>query len=513
MFKRILFLLSFIVLMINSLFAQDNIHYFAEEGTIWNIGAFSSICNIPHTMIFHKMQGDTVINSINYHIIWQLPCEMQMQYDTTVAYFTRVDQNKKQWLRTPNGIEYKIFDYNLELYDSFNGYAYWNGDNFIGVEAVVCTVQYKDFLGVTRKVWGLGDTHNSQPVVWWIEGIGPSSSILHANMFLTDVYGGFDEVLCAYADTTHIYDNPDYHACEIYDSRHYDRFELFAPSKLEFNVVEYWESNIYNSNNLLVAGNTSQDCSYYSYYHIASIDKEDGFNIFPSEYVLFKVWSDSLLYVAPKGHESHLAFDYKAELGDTLHVAAYNYYLDTFVSVTAEIFEIDSLFTDDGVQRKYWVLSNENGSTKYVEGLGNDEGLTAINWHLTGLDSTRYAITCAWEMWISGDDHTLIYDNPDFDSCTYVVDIIEDSIENDTSASASDVILGSYPNPFENKFKLIIPEDRYKLKIYNSFGAIILELISDEPECEIDLSGFSRGIYYLRIETDKGVMPKTVVKI
>ena len=110
MFKRILFLLSFIVLMINSLFAQDNIHYFAEEGTIWNIGAFSSICNIPHTMIFHKMQGDTVINSINYHIIWQLPCEMQMQYDTTVAYFTRVDQNKKQWLRTPNGIEYKIFD-------------------------------------------------------------------------------------------------------------------------------------------------------------------------------------------------------------------------------------------------------------------------------------------------------------------------------------------------------------------------------------------------------------------
>jgi len=501
-----------VLILINiSALSQDNIHYFAEEGTVWNVGSFSSACNIPTSMIFLQMEGDTLIDNLNYHIIWRLPCEIQEQFDTVLAYFIRIDSEKKMFLRTLNGVEKLIFDYNLELNETFNGYAYFYGDNFIAVEAEVREVYYDEFCGVTRKVWGLDGPYGYGTNEYWIEGIGSKSSLLDANMPLTDICGGYQYILCAYDGNVQIYDNPNHNACEIYQSSYFDRFELFASSRLEFNVVEYRDSNIYSSDNLVVYGNTGQSCSDNAYYHIAGINKEDLFNIFPSEYILYKVWADSLLYVLPKDNDSHLAFDYKAELGDTLEVGAYNYYLDTFVSVSAEISEIDSLTTDDGVRRKYWELSNENGSTRYVEGLGNDEGLLAINWCLTGVDTTRNSISCAWRVWVSGEGHTLLYDNPDFDSCLYYVPSVDLSIEEAEIIKKNNPRI--YPNPFINCFTISSEHEFYTAHIYNAYGAEVLRVESDEPDCQICLTGFKYGIYYIRIETLTETIQKTILKL
>jgi len=214
-----------------------------------------------------------------------------------------------------------------------------------------------------------------------------------------------------------------------------------------------------------------------------------------SEIVFYaQLFQDSILYLRNTQGESYPVFDYTLEVGETADLYIYDYYAETFSPVNIEVESIENISTLGGTRKSWNIISN--GATKWIEGLGNEEGVIYANYNQHGFVGESFFMICAFN------DESQIYQNSLFEDC-YLT-----GIEQEIVARVS-----VYPNPFINKFTLSIPEDNYSVRIYNSFGSIIHEFVSDEPECEIDLSGFSRGIYYLRIETNKGVMPKTIVKI
>lgn len=80
--------------------------------------------------------------------------------------------------------------------------------------------------------------------------------------------------------------------------------------------------------------------------------------------------------------------------------------------------------------------------------------------------------------------------------------------------------LSVYPNPTRDKVKLklcktIIPADIISINLFDISGAKVRTIHKsdqNQDEIEIDLSAFSAGIYYLQINTHRGVIIRSVVK-
>lgn len=507
--KKRLIIILFLFSVFSASNAQDNIDYFAEEGTVWNVGSFSSAMYDPIEMVYLHMKGDTLISHINYHIIWTLPCEIQGQHDTILKFFTRVDNSLNQWLRTTNGVEHKIFNYSLELYDTFEGYAYWHDDNFLQIDVTVVEVGTIEINGETKKYWGLGNESHSDPITWWIEGVGPTESLLSVSLFHTPICGWHANLLCAWNNGVQIFDNQNFPYCEYFPPFYNDRISLFANNSTEFTVLTNDSlDNIISCNWIKLYGDVSGYMPDYpppdNYPHLLWID-DVNFSSPAAADLFIKAWEDSLLYYGPNGNMNNLIFDFKATLGDTLNISAYNYSMDTFINITAFVTETGYVNTED-VDRKYWEISNDNGSTKWITGLGNSEGILYPNWNLTGIDTVENYLLCAWL------NDVQIYNNLDFDSCSYYVSNLNDTIPSEPE-DFSNTNFGIYPNPFTNTITICQTEGDFIVKIFNSFGANILYVESDEPECTINLSGFNSGLYYIQITTKSDSSTTKIVKI
>ena len=88
-----------------------------------------------------------------------------------------------------------------------------------------------------------------------------------------------------------------------------------------------------------------------------------------------------------------------------------------------------------------------------------------------------------------------------------------------TSLESINIInLNIYPNPSDNEFNIVFNSligQNLKLRIFNSVGDIIfidnLENYSGEYKKTIDLSKYTKAIYFIEIETDDGVINKKLI--
>jgi len=70
-----------------------------------------------------------------------------------------------------------------------------------------------------------------------------------------------------------------------------------------------------------------------------------------------------------------------------------------------------------------------------------------------------------------------------------------------------------YPNPAKDLLKIILPAvGKAQVEIYNSMGALIHAFENREPEFEINLSGYSAGVYFIRLQDGKSSATQTFVK-
>ncbi len=69
-----------------------------------------------------------------------------------------------------------------------------------------------------------------------------------------------------------------------------------------------------------------------------------------------------------------------------------------------------------------------------------------------------------------------------------------------------------YPNPVKN-ILMVKNESNFEInsiKIFNELGSLVLE--QNIPLIQIDVSKFSRGLYFMQIETENGILTKKIIK-
>jgi hypothetical protein len=71
-----------------------------------------------------------------------------------------------------------------------------------------------------------------------------------------------------------------------------------------------------------------------------------------------------------------------------------------------------------------------------------------------------------------------------------------------------DAIINIYPNPVQDFLYLVNVENLKSIKIYNSLGQLVIET----KEEKIDFSNLINGIYFVQINTEKGIKTNKVIK-
>ena len=196
-----------------------------------------------------------------------------------------------------------------------------------------------------------------------------------------------------------------------------------------------------------------------------------------------KVWA---LYFL-NNPEEFLLYDFTANVGDNLVVGDFgtNYVVDSIS--TEHIGGLD--------RKKLWLstydyLGNLQVRETWVEGIGSNLGMPWSGWGV-GVYDFYSRLLCFHQ------DGELIWQNPDYDGCTYTA---VEEIQNEETVSI-------YPNPTYGMVNI----DGYEIievKVYNVLG----QLVKETKENVIDLSAQEAGIYILKVITPSGVITKQIVK-
>ena len=196
-----------------------------------------------------------------------------------------------------------------------------------------------------------------------------------------------------------------------------------------------------------------------------------------------KVWA---LYFL-NNPEEFLLYDFTANVGDNLVVGDFgtNYVVDSIS--TEHIGGLD--------RKKLWLVTNDylgNPQVRetWVEGIGSNLGMPWSGWGV-GVYDFYSRLLCFHQ------DGELIWQNPDYDGCTYTA---VEEIQNEETVTI-------YPNPTNGMVNI----DGYEIievKVYNALG----QLVKETKENVIDLSAQEAGIYILKVITPSGVITKQIVK-
>ncbi|MEZ4777937.1 MAG: T9SS type A sorting domain-containing protein [Flavobacteriaceae bacterium] len=71
------------------------------------------------------------------------------------------------------------------------------------------------------------------------------------------------------------------------------------------------------------------------------------------------------------------------------------------------------------------------------------------------------------------------------------------------------------PNPVSSTFEIQFKDNvitTFGLKVYDGLGKLILDEENIRPESKIDASSWNNGVYFLKIQTEKGIIQKKIVK-
>jgi hypothetical protein len=69
-----------------------------------------------------------------------------------------------------------------------------------------------------------------------------------------------------------------------------------------------------------------------------------------------------------------------------------------------------------------------------------------------------------------------------------------------------------FPNPTSSTFKITSTDKIETMKLYNILGELLITEKINNTQSTINISQFSKGIYFVEIKTEKGIVRKKVVK-
>ncbi|MFA4852003.1 MAG: T9SS type A sorting domain-containing protein [Bacteroidales bacterium] len=68
-----------------------------------------------------------------------------------------------------------------------------------------------------------------------------------------------------------------------------------------------------------------------------------------------------------------------------------------------------------------------------------------------------------------------------------------------------------YPNPASDNLTIETPQ-KATIEILNIEGQVLKSMNTEEVHATLDISGFARGMYFIKVKTEKGVAVKKFVK-
>ncbi|MBK8600746.1 MAG: T9SS type A sorting domain-containing protein [Flavobacterium sp.] len=72
--------------------------------------------------------------------------------------------------------------------------------------------------------------------------------------------------------------------------------------------------------------------------------------------------------------------------------------------------------------------------------------------------------------------------------------------------------VSGYPNPAVNEVTITADNNIKSIQLYDAQGRIILTRLMDDLESKIELSSYSKGIYFIKITTEKGAQVQKLIK-
>ncbi len=239
----------------------------------------------------------------------------------------------------------------------------------------------------------------------------------------------------------------------------------------------------------------------YSTYHIKFEEDTiiEGFNykrMWQSDDQALSEWSlygfvredeNKRVYLRPLNYFEGMVYDFGCAVGDTINT--WNIYLNSD-SLHFVVTNIDSVLLYDGFKKRITLFEYDNLLEEvWVEGLGSYFGiLNSGNNAYGGVCGSNQAL--CYE-----NDGSLIYQNPDYNTCYYSV-----TVNLDQHISGQ---INYYPNPAKDFVNINLADEGTKeIQLVDLNGKIILKKITVDNKVLLNLQEVNKGIYFVRIKTD-----------
>ena len=199
-------------------------------------------------------------------------------------------------------------------------------------------------------------------------------------------------------------------------------------------------------------------------------------------------------YTTPSG----LICDFSLSVGDTFIIGEYQF------PYTVEVKSIDTI-NYGGALRRVFIIGTTGALNMqiaaWVEGIGSVEGLLYNMYtKLMGMDFLGRN-RCYEHNGI-----LLYHDYPEeIDDCFTPVLSLNDIEEEDIS-------INIYPNPTSKEVNISSESFINSIEVFNSLGQRIYQENIKSKEKTIDISSFSKGIFIIGVNTDKGYVRKKLIK-
>lgn len=96
-------------------------------------------------------------------------------------------------------------------------------------------------------------------------------------------------------------------------------------------------------------------------------------------------------------------------------------------------------------------------------------------------------------------------------SAKATVSIAVDSCFSNIETAEAEIIISVFPNPTTGIINILTDEteiQNYEISVFDTYGKLIFQ---EADQARIDLSGFSNGLYYLMVKTDKGIIREKII--
>ena len=132
----------------------------------------------------------------------------------------------------------------------------------------------------------------------------------------------------------------------------------------------------------------------------------------------------------------------------------------------------------------------------FIEGIGSTQGF------LDTLYSFEFGsvLVCVKHF-----NQTIFENYYSYSDCVIAVESVLEITRNEITIS---------PNPTNDKINIenLSIENDEKISIYNLQGQLLLQQSTTDAKTELDISAFAKGMYFIKVDTDRGVVSKKIIK-